>query len=86
MGVSKKGGGGKLARTQVVTVRLDPKLRFAAELVARKQRRTLSSMIEWTIEAAIDSVMITEDIALSQVVAQAWNAEATVRFIRLALY
>lgn len=43
-GVQAKGGS--------LTVRLDPKLRYALELMARKQRRTLSSVIEWAIEKA----------------------------------
>jgi hypothetical protein len=49
----KKGGGGKLFRTELVSVRIDPKLRFAVELAARKQRRTASSFVEWAIEEAI---------------------------------
>ena len=48
-----KAGGGKLARSEVVTVRLDPRLRYLANLVARKQRRTLSSFIEWAIEESL---------------------------------
>ena len=39
----RKGGGGKLARSETVTVRLDPKLRYLAELAARIQRRSVSS-------------------------------------------
>jgi hypothetical protein len=49
----KKGGGSKLFRTELVSVRIDPKLRFAVELAARKQRRTASSFVEWAIEEAI---------------------------------
>ncbi len=54
----KKGGGGKLSRSVTVTVRLDPKLRFAADLAARKQRRTVSSFIEWAVEEGITKVNI----------------------------
>ena len=39
----RKAGGGKLSRSETVTVRLDPKLRYLAELAARIHRRTLSS-------------------------------------------
>ena len=45
----RKGGGGKLSRSETVTVRLDPKLRYLAELAARLHRRTLSSYVEWAI-------------------------------------
>ena len=50
----RRGGGGKLARTETVTVRLDPKLRYLAELAARVHRRTLSSYIEWAIKESLD--------------------------------
>src|SRR5450631_1826768 len=54
------GGGGKLARSETVTVRLDPKLRYLAELAALKHRRTLSSYIEWAIEDSLSRVQIRE--------------------------
>jgi hypothetical protein len=50
----RKGGGGKLSRSETVTVRFDPKLRYLCELAARRNRRTLSSFIEATVKAAID--------------------------------
>lgn len=46
----KKGGGGKLNRSEIIQARLDPKLHMAAEIMARSERRTLSSFIEKTIE------------------------------------
>lgn len=52
----RKGGGGKLNRSETVTVRLDPKLRYLAELAARRQRRTLSSYIEWAVEESLGSI------------------------------
>ena len=41
----KKGGGGKLNRSEIIQARLDPKLHMAAEIMARAERRTLSSFI-----------------------------------------
>ena len=55
-----KSKGSKLNRSETVTVRLDPKLRYLAELAARKQRRTLSSYIEWAIEESLKLVEIEE--------------------------
>lgn len=54
------GGGSKLNRSETVTIRLDPKLRYLTELAARKQRRTVSSFIEWAIQRALDSVILRE--------------------------
>jgi hypothetical protein len=48
----KKGGGGKLNRSEIIQARLDPKLHMAAEIMSRSDRRTLSSFIERVIEQA----------------------------------
>lgn len=81
----KKGGGGKLSRTEVVAVRLDPKLRYGAELAARKHRRTLSSFIEWAIEEAVKKVEIgkKKESAYSLMDAT-WDVDEGDRFVNLA--
>ncbi len=48
----KKGGGGKLNRSEIIQARLDPKMHMAAEIMSRSDRRTLSSFIECVIEQA----------------------------------
>ncbi len=50
----KKGAGGKLNRSEIIQTRLNPKLRFIAEVMARQERRTLSSLIEGLIEEAAE--------------------------------
>lgn len=60
MVAKKKGAGGSLTRSQIVTVRLDPKLRYLAELAALKQRRTLSSYIEWAVQESLKNVYLAE--------------------------
>ncbi|WON75155.1 hypothetical protein [Nitrosospira sp. Is2] len=87
---SAKKGGGKLARSETVTVRLDPKLRYLAELAARKQRRTLSSFIEWAIEQSLEKVAIQhpkkgERSNLSQLGDTLWDVGPQERFLKLAL-
>lgn len=86
----RKGGGGKLARSETVTVRLDPKLRYLAELAARKQRRTLSSYIEWAIEDSLNRTVLLEnhngeDITLAGEVSNLWDVDDADRFAKLAL-
>jgi hypothetical protein len=85
----RRGGGGKLSRSETVTVRLDPKLRYLAELAARKQRRTLSSFIEWAIEETLQNVNLLGDGAASRSVAseasELWDVDEPDRFIKLAL-
>jgi len=43
----------KLGRSEVVTIRLDPRLKFGAKMAAAKCRRTLSSFAEWAIAEAL---------------------------------
>ncbi|NWG31665.1 hypothetical protein [Sulfuricystis thermophila] len=89
----RKGGGGKLSRSETVTVRLDPKLRYLAELAARKQRRTVSSFIEWAVEQSFRDVTIyhgsgyngDDNITIEQDAAELWDVDDAERFVRLAI-
>jgi len=86
-------GGGKLMRSETVTVRLDPKLRYLAELAARKQRRTLSSFIEWAIEDALKRVQLyqgggyggDESVTVEEDATRLWDVDDAERFARLAI-
>ena len=50
---SKRKVGGQLNRSMTIQTRMSPKLRFTADLIARHQNRTLSSLIEsLLVEAA----------------------------------
>lgn len=90
----RKGGGGKLSRTETVTVRLDSKLRYLAELAARKQRRTLSSYIEWAIEDSLKSVLLHQgtgyngdaNVSVAEEVKRLWDVDEAERFVRLAIH
>jgi len=88
-----RGGGGKLTRSETVTVRLDPKLRYLAELAALKHRRTLSSFIEWAIEDSLQRVKLREGTGynndtgttISDDAESLWDVDDADRFARLAL-
>lgn len=89
---NRKSGGGKLTRSETVTVRLDPKLRYLAELAARKQRRTLSSFIEWAVEDSLRQVQLhqgsgfgnDESQSVADVAGALWDLDASDRLIKLA--
>jgi hypothetical protein len=92
--VDGQGGVGKRGkrRSETVSVRLDPKLRYLAELAARRQRRTVSSFIEWAIEASLDKVALVESdgfgppaVSLGNVSAVLWDVDPADRFVKLAL-
>ncbi len=51
----------KNIRTETIGFRLEPKLQFAAELAARKQKRSLSNFIERAVEEAVKNVTLGHD-------------------------
>lgn len=89
----RKGGGGKLARSETVTVRLDPKLRYLAELAARKQRRTVSSFIEWAVAHSFGNVDLYQgtgyngdnSVTVEDASASLWDIDESERFVKLAI-
>jgi hypothetical protein len=95
--VATKRGGGKLNRSETVTVRLDPKLNYLCELAARAQRRTKSSFIEWAVADSLRSVILpevveygdafgdTRDVSLQEKASQLWHVDEADRVAALAL-
>ncbi len=85
----KSGAGGKLSRSETVTVRLDPKLRYLAELAARLHRRTLSSYVEWSIKVALDTEDLNSDGGIRRTIGNEaeylWDVDDADRFAKLAL-
>ncbi|MGS1004703.1 hypothetical protein ACVCH0_24210 [Burkholderia glumae] len=88
----KKSGGGKLTRSETVTVRLEPKLRYLAEIAGRKHRRTLSSFIEWAIQAQLANVFLDDGrdsslrpTSVEDVANDLWDVDEEDRFVKLAL-
>ena len=49
-GGKTKSSSGSGAKSDVITVRLSPKLKYGLELLSRKQHRPLSSVVTWAIE------------------------------------
>lgn len=84
----KSGAGGTLSRSETVTVRLDPKLRYLAGLAARIHRRTLSSYIEWSIESSLSDNMLTgghNGPSIKDESEHLWDVDDADRFAKLAL-
>lgn len=89
----RKEENGTSVRSKVVGVRLDPKLRYLAELAARKQRRSLSSFIEWAVGESLSRIFLTEasgfnrenDLSIADEASQLWDVDDAERFARLAI-
>ncbi len=73
-------------RTEVFAMRLDPKLKYLAEIAARQQRRSLASFIEWSIAGALDNVYLSDSdgLAISKVSTKLWALDEPDRLIQLA--
>lgn len=85
---TKKVGGAKTTRSETVTVRLDPELRYLAEIAARTQRRTLSSYIEWAIQDSLTRVRLDDNAepTVYDMARKLWDVDESDRFVKLALH
>jgi len=76
-----------MQRTEVVGVRLDPKLKYLAELGARIQRRTLSSYIEWAVQASLGYVYPpNSNRSLMDMSETLWHVSEKARLVKLGIY
>jgi hypothetical protein len=85
----RPGGGGRLSRSEVTTVRLDPKLRFAAEVASRSERRTVSSLIETALAGYLANLDVVTSAApkgqpLLQLIEHVWDPDEPERFVKFA--
>lgn len=85
-------GGGRLGRSETVTIRLDPKMNYLAELAARSQRRTKSSLIEAALNDAMNIIRVdvrphTQDpTTIAQIADQVWHVDEIERLRRLVQF
>lgn len=92
---NRKGGGAKTTRSETITVRVEPKIRYLAEIAGRKQRRTLSSFIEWAVEESLGLVILDDRIdqedghmfpaSVADLTDEVWHVDDAERFARLAI-
>lgn len=75
-------------RTEVFAMRLDPKLKYLAEIAARKQRRSLANFMEWAIELGLKNTDLDQDPQYSMSVwdksGALWDVDEADRFVKLA--
>lgn len=87
---TRDGKGGR--KSEVITIRLDPRLKYLAELAARRQRRPLSSYVEWAIEESLrhvrpsyDNTPIDQETTFADAASSLWDVDEADRFANLAL-
>lgn len=80
--------GSKLNKSESVQVRFDPKLKMAAELLAARERRTLSSLTEWAMERTVKEMPVTTNtngnpVTAWQVANECWDENQYLRIYTL---
>ena len=81
----------KRAVTVNVSMRLDPKMKYLIDLLARDQKRTITGVIEWAlVKAASQELVIGDGYGDSETFAQAiddlWSTDEAIRLVKLAIY
>lgn len=69
----------KLSRSETISIRLDPKLKYLAELAARKQRKTLSSFIEWCVDDKLRTEIIYGELTFMDRINTLFDSDSDIR-------
>lgn len=80
-------------KTETLTLRLDPKIKYTIELMARIKRQSITSVIESAIEGAafdLDTPVVIEgkreNWSLSNAVSEFWSTDNVARFINMCAF
>lgn len=65
--------------------KLDPRLKYIAELASRHQRRNLTNYVEWAIESSFDSISMDFGCTMTDAASDLWDVDESERFLKLAL-
>lgn len=77
----------KAPRKDVMSLRIEPRLKYLIDLGARIQRRNLTNYVEWALEESLKGVPVTiegKESNLLEMSDLVWNTSEPARFIALA--
>ncbi|MDC7814417.1 hypothetical protein [Pseudomonas sp. BLCC-B112] len=78
---------GETSTTVSVGIRIDPKIKFALDIMGRVQKRSLTAVIEWAIAQAMNQAHGDFDgKSLASVIDKVWSTDESVRLVNLAVY
>lgn len=78
---------GETSTTVSVGIRIDPKIKFALDIMGRMQKRSLTAVVEWAISQAITQQAIDHNgTSLSTVLDKIWSTDESVRLLKLAFH
>lgn len=78
---------GETSTTVSVGIRIDPKIKFALDIMGRLQKRSLTAVIEWAISQSIaNQTLDHEGTTLSSMLDKVWSTDESYRLINLAIH
>jgi hypothetical protein len=84
MATKKRKSGRKLGKTENISIRLDPRLKWTAELGARVHRQPLSSFLEWCLVNTLSDVRTSRGDTVLDIGEATWDIDPDDRVKRLA--
>ena len=87
---AKKSAGSKGSdrKTEVLSVRIDPRTRYGLELLSRIQRRSVTGVVEWSIHESLSKELINceHNVSVDDGLNRLWYVNEIERLIALAIY
>jgi hypothetical protein len=77
----------KLGKSEMISVRLDPVLRYATQLAAAAERHTIAGFVEWATRLAVQRIGVVQRgswVNALQVAEEVWSEDEVERFFFLA--
>lgn len=76
-------------KTDALSIRIDPRLRYGLEMMARQQRRSVTGVVEWAIDATLKREYATSDAqgdnpTFNDLLGQVWRPNEVERLVNLA--
>lgn len=73
---------GETSTTVSVGIRIDPKIKFALDIMGRLQKRSLTAVIEWAISNAIAQETVGPHAeSMADVISNVWSTDESTRFV-----
>ena len=77
---------GETSTTVSVGIRIDPKIKFALDMMGRLQKRSLTAVIEWAISNAMSQQAIDSSqgaTKITEAIDAIWSTDEATRFINM---
>ncbi|UEB94620.1 hypothetical protein LIS66_19875 [Pseudomonas sp. HN2] len=77
---------GETSTTVSVGIRIDPKIKFALDMMGRLQKRSLTAVIEWAISNAMSQQAIESSkgpTKITEAIDSIWSTDEATRFINM---